>query len=162
MTNASVEFTPAYKYTIGPSHKGHSLERILPITCIKDTIFLQQVLWMYVMFPLTKGQPSNKDRIILAEGVSLLEGDYCIQVLEASDSHLTIRPLMSIGMLLTLSYSSNKALASTKCLSFSSWKQINSFNHASLLTRKYRPRYLTYTMIYSPRLACSKILKSKF
>ncbi len=44
---------------------------------IKDTNFWQQVLWMYVMLPLTKGHPSNKDNS-LAEGASFLEGDHCI------------------------------------------------------------------------------------
>ncbi len=37
------------------------------------------VLWMHVVFPLIKGYLSNKNRC-LAEGVSLLEGDYCMSL----------------------------------------------------------------------------------
>ncbi len=47
-----------------PLYKGHN--------------FSQQVLYMHVVPPLTKGYPSNSDRIFLAEGVALLEGDYCM------------------------------------------------------------------------------------
>ncbi len=59
----------------GPSLKGHSLEKTPPR---KDTNSWHHVPWMHVMLPLTKGHLSNKVRIFLAEGVSLLERDSCI------------------------------------------------------------------------------------
>ena len=53
----------------------------------KDRIIWQQVLWVPLILPLTKGHLSNEDRRteFFAEGVFLLEGDYCIHNLAVVD-----------------------------------------------------------------------------
>ena len=65
VTNMPIESTLVCTMYSGLSLKGHSLERTL---LYKGTNIWQQVLEIHVMFPLTKGYLSNKDRISWQKG----------------------------------------------------------------------------------------------
>ena len=87
----------------GPSLKGHYLERTPPC---KGHNFLQQVLWMHVVLPLTKGHLSNKDRIIWQKGCPYLRGmGTCYQEFVSFLSRMSFKRGTTVQEVCDLTYS---------------------------------------------------------